>query len=70
MGAPVQAEASVALAARRWICEISAERIGSVWRTEDHEALVRTMRAADQLTEALIALARREVSETATTNAV
>jgi hypothetical protein len=69
MGAPVQAEASAALAARKWICEISAERVGSVWRAEDHEALVRTMRAADQLTEALIALARRDAAKTTTTNA-
>jgi hypothetical protein len=69
MGAPVQAEASAALAARKWICEISAERVGSVWRAEDHEALLRTMRAADQLTEALIALARREVAERAAINA-
>lgn len=69
MSVTVQTEASAALAARKWICEISAERVGSVWRAEDHEALVRTMRAADQLTEALIALARREVTEAAATNA-
>jgi hypothetical protein len=35
-----------------------------VARAEDHEALLRTMRAADELTLALVALARREALET------
>ena len=37
---------------------------GKVWRAEDHEALLRAMRAADELTLALVALARRESLET------
>ena len=64
MSAPAQVEPNVALAARKWICDVSAERVGSVWRAEDHEALVRTLRAADELTVALITLARREAAET------
>jgi hypothetical protein len=48
---------------RRWIGDISAERVGHVWRTEDHEALLSTMRAADELTKALLAIARREALE-------
>jgi hypothetical protein len=57
-----------ASAARKWIGEISAERIGQMWRTEDHEALSRTMRAADELTLALMALARREALEAGSNN--
>ena len=52
------------IAVRKWIGDVSAERIGKVWRAEDHEALLRTMRAADELTLALVALARREVLDT------
>ena len=51
-------------AVRKWIGDVSAERVGQVWRAEDHEALLRTMRAADELTLALVALARRESLET------
>lgn len=49
-----------AVAARLWIGDVSAERVGKVWRAEDHEALLSTMRAADELTLALIALAKRD----------
>jgi hypothetical protein len=69
MSAPAQVEPNVALTARKWICEVSAERVGSVWRAEDHEALVRTLRAADELTEALIIRARGEAAETAASSA-
>ena len=48
------------MAVRKWIGDVSAERVGQLWRAEDHEALLRTMRAADELTLALIAIARRE----------
>ena len=37
---------------------------GTIWRTEDHEALLRAMRAADELTFALVARARGDASET------
>ncbi len=52
------------IAVRKWIGDVSAERVGQLWRAEDHQALLRTMRAADELTIALIALARREALET------
>lgn len=52
------------IAVRKWIGDVSADRIGQVWRAEDHEALLRTMRAADDLTLALVALARREALDT------
>ena len=51
------------IAIRKWIGDVSAERVGQVWLAEDHEALLRTMRAADELTLALVALARREALE-------
>ena len=51
------------IAVRKWIGDVSADRVGQVWRAEDHEALLRTMRAADELTLALVALARREALE-------
>jgi len=57
-------EAVGPIAVRKWIGDVSAERIGQLWRAEDHEALLRTMRAADELTLALIAVARRESLET------
>lgn len=52
-----------AFAVRRWIGDVSAERVGQLWRTEDHQALLSTMRAADELTKALVAIARREALE-------
>jgi hypothetical protein len=51
------------VAVRKWIGDVSAERVGQLWRSEDHEALLRTMHAADELTLALVALARRESLE-------
>jgi hypothetical protein len=55
-----QEQFNLAIAARKWIGDISAERVGQLWRAEDHEVLLTTMRAADELTLALVALARRE----------
>ena len=52
------------VAVRKWIGDVSAERVGQLWRSEDHEALLRTMQAADELTLALVALARRESLDT------
>jgi len=58
-----QGELNGSIAVRKWIGDVSADRVGQVWRAEDHEALLRTMRAADELTLALVALARREALE-------
>jgi hypothetical protein len=55
-----QEQANPALAARKWIGDVSSERVGHTWRAEDHEALTRTMRAADELTLALMAFARAD----------
>ena len=52
------------IAVRKWVGDVSAERVGQVWRPEDHEALLRAMRAADELTFALVARARGDASET------
>ena len=52
------------IAVRKWIGDVSAERVGHEWRTEDHEAILRAMRAADELTFALVARARGDASET------
>ena len=52
------------IAVRKWIGDVSAERVGQEWRTEDHEAILRAMRAADELTFALVARARGDASET------
>jgi hypothetical protein len=57
-------ESAGPIAVRKWIGDVSAERVGQLWRAEDHEALIRTMRAADELTFALVAIARRESLET------
>ena len=56
-------ESAGPITVRKWIGDVSAERVGQLWRAEDHEALLRTMRAADELTLALVALARRESLE-------
>jgi hypothetical protein len=53
-------EGNGAPARRKWIGDISAERVGEIWRPEDHEALLATLRGADQVTAGLVALARRE----------
>ena len=63
MSQVTQGELNGPLAVRKWIGDVSADRVGQVWRAEDHEALLRTMRAADELTLALVALARREALE-------
>jgi len=58
-----QEQSNPALAARKWIGDVSAERVGQTWRAEDHEALSRTMRAADELTLALMAFARADARD-------
>jgi hypothetical protein len=59
----IKSNCNEAFAVRRWIGDVSAERVGQLWRTEDHEALLNAMRAADELTTALVAIARREALE-------
>ena len=63
MSEVTQGELGGPIAVRKWIGDVSTDRIGQLWRAEDHEALLRTMRAADELTLALVALARREALE-------
>ena len=63
MSEVTQGELGGPIAVRKWIGDVSADRVGQVWRAKDHEALLRTMRAADELTLALVALARREALE-------
>lgn len=58
-----QEQPNPALTARKWIGDVSAERVGHTWRAEDHEALTRTMRAADELTLALMAFARADAQD-------
>jgi hypothetical protein len=60
----MDSECNQATAVRGWIGDVSANRVGHVWQAEDHEALLRAMRAADELTLALLALARRGALET------
>lgn len=50
---------------RKWIGDVSLERVGRVWRAEDHEALVRAIRATDELAEALVASTRRNAEDAA-----
>src|SRR5256885_16102780 len=63
MSEVTQGELNGPIAVRKWIGDVSADRVGQVWRAEDHEALLRTMRAADELTLAVVALARPEALE-------
>ena len=63
MSEVTQGELNGPIAVRKWIGDVSADRVGQVWRAVDHEALLRTMRAADELTLALVALARRKALE-------
>ena len=63
MSEVTQGELNGSIAVRKWIGDVSADRGGQVWRAEDHEALLRTVRAADELTLALVALARRKALE-------
>ena len=37
-------ESVAPITVRKWIGDVSAERVGQLWRAEDHEALLRTMR--------------------------
>lgn len=53
------------LTVRAWIGGASAERVGQIWREEDHAALVRNMRAADKLTVQLIDFASQRAVKTA-----
>src|SRR5438876_10230284 len=48
MSEVTQGELNGPIAVRKWIGDVSADRVGQVWRAEDHEALLRTMRAADE----------------------
>lgn len=63
-----QEPSNPAVTARKWIGDVSAERVGQLWRAEDHEVLLTTMRAVDELTLALIALARREALDAGSRN--
>src|SRR5262249_40278748 len=47
---------------RKWIGDISAERVGEIWRPEDHETLVTTFRGVEEVVVGLVALAQRERS--------
>jgi hypothetical protein len=44
----------------RWIGDISAERVDNLWRSEDHEAVIHNLRAADRLTTQVVEFAARE----------
>ena len=44
----------------RWIGDISAERVDSVWRPEDHEAVIHNLQASDRLATQVVAFAARE----------
>ncbi len=57
--------AEQSLAVRGWIGEASAERVGQIWRDEDHAVLVRNMRAANRLTVQLIDFASQRAVKTA-----
>lgn len=41
----------------RWAGDISAERVGDVWRAEDHQAVMHNLRAADRLATEVVAFA-------------
>jgi hypothetical protein len=47
----------------RWAGDISAERIGNLWRPEDHEAVMHNLRAADRLATQVIAFASAKAVE-------
>lgn len=49
--------------AGRWIGDISAERIGSVWRPEDHEAVMHNLQAAGRLATEVVAFASAKAAE-------
>jgi len=56
----VTAEGNGTAAGRKWIADISAERVGEIWRPEDHETLVSTLRGVDKVAVDLAALTQRE----------
>jgi hypothetical protein len=56
-------ERNGAPAGRKWIGDVSTERVGELWRQEDHEALMTTLRGVDEVAVGLVALAQREASE-------
>ena len=43
MSEVTHSESGGPIVVRKWIGDVSAERIGQVWRAEDHEALLRTI---------------------------
>lgn len=47
---------------RKWIGEISADRVGDTWRPQDHDALVTTLREVDEVAVGLVALAQKDAS--------
>lgn len=47
----------------RWIGDRSAERVGQVWRPEDHEALTGTLRSTNRLTTQLVEFASKRAVE-------
>jgi hypothetical protein len=49
--------------AGRWAGDISADRIGNVWRPEDHEAVMHNLRAADQLATQVVTFASGKAVE-------
>ena len=48
-GDKVNLEAGGGSKPRRWIGDISAERVDNIWRPEDHEAVIHNLRASDRL---------------------
>lgn len=49
--------------AGRWVGDISAERVGNLWRPEDHEAVIHNLRAADRLATQVVAFSTRRAVE-------
>ena len=49
--------------AGRWAGDISAERVGHLWRPEDHEAVMHNLRAADRLATQVVAFASAKAVE-------
>lgn len=47
----------------RWAGDISAERVGHLWRSEDHEAVMHNLRAADRLATEVAAFAAGKAVE-------
>lgn len=47
----------------RWAGDISADRIGNLWRLQDHEAVMHNLRAADRLATQVIAFASAKTVE-------